>query len=125
MTPHKLLCIKLGIADEHPGNDLVAAGREVHMATSLKLAGRLIEQHDFGAGIVLFDACNDEACIEIEDFLLLRRGLMEWTAVMDSKCLTSETCAKLVLIAFMTISYCQSSQASFPWPWRMPKEKSN
>ena len=86
MDARHLLCIRLRYADCAWTQPLAAAGWEVHMATDLNAAHRLMKEYHCRVGVLVSGQVNEsacaETCAELDTFLRTHRHA-EWVGVFE------------------------------------------
>ena len=96
MAGKKILCV--GGADtagpicEH----LQGAGWEVHRAADSRSAKRILAQHRFTVGLLVYANLSDALCAELDGFLAAS-GSLEWVGCFDAASVVRPECRDLIL----------------------------
>jgi two-component system response regulator HydG len=92
----EVMCLKLGCAEGDVCEDLRAAAWDVHVATDLRSAGRLIVKQRFRVGLLLAHDIDEEDISELDAFLKLH-GTLEWVGAFPLSALALPACHDLIL----------------------------
>lgn len=96
MIERSLLCLRTRYSDCTWAQDLSSAGWDVRMASDLTAAHRLLQEHQFRAGLLVPGKLNDDACAELDAFLRTHNS-PEWVGVFEPEVVATLGCRDLIV----------------------------
>ena len=96
MNDRQVLCVTMKYSDRAWVQDLSAAGWNVHEASDLTTAHRLLQEQAFTVGLLVPGKINDDACASLDAFLRAHQA-PEWVGAFDPEVLATPRCRDLIV----------------------------
>ena len=99
MNGRQLLCVRVKHPDCRWVEDLSSEGWSLQVVGDLTSAHRLLQEHSFLTGLLVYGQINDAACAELDAFLRAHSSL-EWVGAFAPDILAQPACRDLILDHF-------------------------